>query len=138
VLVEQRDAQLVGALDAPAVRSEDPTSNWISVDLPLPFGPSRPRRVPGPSSRLTSSRTRALAERLGDMLGTTSRLVRRSLAAKSMPATRPVLRCRTSASSPVRRAASSMRAFALVVRAFGPWRSQSSSRRTRLPSVSCH
>ena len=53
----------------PASGASSPVRRRISVDLPLPFGPSRPSRVPGPSTRLTSSRMRPLAEALGDVLG---------------------------------------------------------------------
>ena len=60
----------------------------MSVDLPLPFGPSRPSRVPGPRTRFTSSSTRRSPKRLATCSATTSRLVRRSVALKSIAAVR--------------------------------------------------
>ena len=58
VLGEVADLEPVAG-DAPArqQRGASPASALISVDLPAPFGPSRPRRAPGRSDRSSASST---------------------------------------------------------------------------------
>ncbi len=79
--------------------------------------------APSPSVTLTSSIS-------------TSRLVWRSVAEKSMPALEVCVRELTSFSWPISSCALSMRALDLVVRALGPRRSHSVSILTRFLSAS--
>ena len=53
----------------PASGARSPVSSRISVDLPLPFGPSRPSRVPGAEDEAHVVEHAPLAEALGDVLG---------------------------------------------------------------------
>ena len=80
----------------PVSGARSPVSSRMSVVLPLPFGPRRPSRVPGPSTRLASiddARDRRTAS--PTCSATTRRFVRRSLASKSIaarPAVEPLRR----------------------------------------------
>ena len=104
----------------------------MSVVFPLPFGPRRPSRVPGLSTRLASSTMRRSPNRLPTCSATTRSFVRRSLASKSIAAVRRSSRSAERASSSLSRPASRMRACAFVVRAsvragFTTWRTRFAS-----------
>ena len=51
VLLEVNDPQLIRALESPASGSSSPVSSRSSVVLPLPFGPTRPTRIPAVSAK---------------------------------------------------------------------------------------
>ena len=119
------------------------------VVLPLPFGPTSPTFMPAVSTKSSPAKSLRLflpfgLASLAGLAGTshatpsnsTSRLVFRWLAAKSMPAEEAVVRPSISASCPIIALAVSMRALDLVVRALGPRRSHSISVRTRLRRLS--
>ena len=109
----------------------------MSVDLPLPFGPEQAEPRAGAEHEADVVEHAPLAEALGDVLGDDEPLrapVGRGEVDRRGAALLAVLHAASSSTS---RAACWMRACDLVVRALGPWRSHSSSRRTRLPSVSC-
>ena len=98
-----------------------PASSRISVDLPLPLGPSRPSFVPGERTKLTSRNSSRPPSDFATRFSSSSLRVLRSDAVKSIfAAPCCVLRCRRSARSDIISPARSMRPFALVVRAFAP------------------
>jgi hypothetical protein len=96
----------------------------------------RPSRIPGVSTRSKSATIVVSPYAARSPSPAQRRFVLRPEAVNSIPAVGATARDRASASASMLRPADWMRAFDLVVRAFGPRRSHSTSRRTRPARVS--
>ena len=122
----------------PASGARSPVRSRMSVDLPLPFGPRSPRRVPGAEDEAHVVEQAPLAEALGDVLGDDETLG--PPLGRAEVDRRGALAPAGSARSPARRSAGPPPGCAPATSSCAPSarrRSQSTSRRTRLASVSC-
>ncbi len=121
----------------PASGARVPANSLSRVLLPLPFPPKRPHLSPGPNTKSKGPNSFFPPRLFTTRVSETSFFVFRSLAVKSIAADLVwAFRYSSSFNSPISSPARSMRAFCLVVRALGPRRSHSVSRRTMLRMLS--
>ncbi len=116
----------------PASGLRVPAMSLSKVLLPLPFGPNSPIRWPGPSNRSRFVTIGRPPSDLQSCMASTNCFDLRPDAVKLMPAVPWSFRASALFSSSIKRPAESIRDLAFVVRALGPRRSHSTSRRTRL------
>ena len=132
VLLERDDAQFVRAGDGACIRLECSGDELEQRALSASVRTQQSDRWPGPSSRSRFLTIGRPPSDLQSCVASTNCLDLRPDAVKLMPAVPWSFRASALFSSSIKRPAESIRDLAFVVRALGPRRSHSTSRRTRL------